>query len=1189
MNKYGYLLPLLLVITGNLFCGNKQDNDPQLKTKVNSWMKNSSKLRFMENKGQMTDLQKKPVSSLLFKASSGGMDMYITTSGLSYVFTKMDKMVIPQLDALKKSPDQGMHDENESVSIQYCRADMELVGADIRKENIVKEFESEDRVDYYLGGICPEGILNVHSYERITIKNIYPGIDWVLGIKGAKKNAGGLEYDFIVHPGADPSLIKLHYKWTDKPALQKDGSVKIKTPMGDIREGAPVVYQEETPADINVDRSDKNTNHNTNIETHYTSTGGEIGFGLGNYDRSKTLVIDPALVWATYYGGNSSGEVYSMNTDGTHVWVTGYSLGTGFPTMNPEGGAYFQGNDVGTCNVYILEFSTCGRLIWATYYGGSNYDQGNSISSDGTNVWVTGSTKSSDFPVLSLPGAGTYNQPNFKAVVAGSTNAFILQFKCANDSLIWSTYYGGSGADAGNSINSDGTNVWVTGSTNSTDFPTQPLTLSGVYNQAIPRRAGEYNAFILQFSCANSARIWATYYGGSVQDIGNSINSDGKNVWVTGKTLSSDFPIQPLAGAYNQPNLNAIGGQNANAFILEFSCVNSSRIWATYYGGSGVTFGMGPIHGDVGFSINSDGTNVWVCGATHSTDFPTQLQNGAYNQPAFVGIGAAFISQFSCANSSCIWATYYGGSNLLNGDEAFSIQSDGKNVWVCGSTGSLNFPTLSPVCGYFDKTLGSGSEEVFILQFNTSGARQWATYYGADIDNDGSYICSDGTNVFMAADVAIANVYPTDSLTGAYFEGTNTATSQVENAYIAKFNILCSGASSLGVSSDTTVCNGASATLSANGSADYTWSPATGLNTTSGSTVKATPAMTTTYSVSATGWDCVTSTSSVMVTVSPVVNVTASGSPKVICDTGNVTLTGISSGNTMTWNGVSLKNDPNPAVVSSAGVYTVTATSADGCTASSTVSVLSSTISVKVLDSTNTCQGKPEGAITIRASGTGLSYLWNNDSTSQNLSDIGAGSYTVTVTDKNGCTSTTSATLILFPPTIVKISNDTTINSGGEATLWASGGINYTWTPTGSLSNSSIYNPVADPTQTTTYTVLVKDTNHCAATDSLTVTVKDQFNCDTLSIFIPTAFSPNGDGQNDVLYVRGKQTCISQFNLQIFDRWGELVFESASLGNGWNGSFRGEPMNTAVYTYHLSVTLSNGKPFVKKGNITLLR
>ncbi len=791
-----------------------QSIDPALESKVNGWIQKSGGLRFVENKGQLADLQNKTVDDLLFKTGTPGLDMYITTFGLSYVFTHTEKNKIPDLNNSVKLSGSNNH-TNESVTVHYCRADMELLGAEIRKENILKENESEDHIDYYHPQ-CPDGAINVHSYEKITVKEIYSGIDWVVYSRN-----GRVEYDFIVHPGADPSQIRLHYKWADKPILQKDGSVKISTPMGDIIEGMPLSYGR--------DKKER-------IITHYDIRDNEVVFIPDEYNKNDTLVIDPTVIWATYYGGGGTEEVNSINTDGVNVWVTGDVNSAGFPTLNPNSGAYFQQSFNGKLDLIILQFSTCGKLIWSTYYGGTNQEEGKSISSDGKSVWVTGNTNSSDFPLLALSGA--YNQ-------SSQSSAFILQFNCANEKLIWATYFGGSGGDQGSSIHSDGKNLWVTGYTQSTDFPVQFL--AGAYNQNLI--AGFQNAFISQFSCSNSAMIWASYYGGSGFDGGGSVSSDGTSVWLTGFTQSTDFPVNFLAGAYNQPALGGLGG---NSFISQFSCSKSNLVWASYYGGSG---------GDQGNSISSDGKSVWVTGQTHSTDFPLQSLTGAYNQAPVSGGEDGFVLQFNCATGARIWATCYGGSK---NDFGNSISSDGKNTWVCGATSSTDFPTMKPDCGFFQDTLGSGGTDVFVLQFNSSGVRKWATYYGEDNEDDGSFISSDGTGVFVSGDASSGSTYPIDSLAGAYFDPTFGG---LENVFIAKFSNSCSDM--LTLNQDTTICPGSSVILSAVGGSSYSWAPAAGLNTVTGSSVMANPTSTTSYTVSSiSGSTCSSISASVRVTVS---------------------------------------------------------------------------------------------------------------------------------------------------------------------------------------------------------------------------------------------------------------------------------------------------------------------------------
>jgi len=1141
--------------------------DPALKSKVESWMQKSGTLRFTENKGQMSDLQGQPVNDLLFRAGGAGMDLYVTSWGLSYVFAKAERSVAPGLDNSSEPPAQAWHNEMQGISIQYCRADMELVGATIKKENTVKEYESEDRTDFYLAH-CPEGVRDVHSYEKITIRNVYPGIDWVLyslkvgKLESQKRNASGLKYDFIVHPGADPSLIRLRYKWTDKPLLQKDGSVKISTPEGDLMEGAPVSYGQ--------DRAHV-------IPTHYALKNNELGFTVGAYNTNEILVIDPSLTWATYYlGGGPAGfyqEIQGMHTDGASVWVTGRSNYKSFPTINPHPGtAYFEATATGTASMIILQFSSCGQLIWSTYYGGSGHGAGGggaagtSINSDGTSVWVTGNTYSSDFPTKALVGA--YNQ----AIFQGDNDLFVLQFSCSTNARIWATYYGGSNGDFGNSISSDGKNVWVTGYTQSTDFPL--LTPGGSYKQgALGGAAGNKDVFILKFSCGSSALEWATYYGGSGGDVGNGISSDGTNVWVTGATNSNNFSTQrsPSGLGYYQAALAGGGGE---VFILEFNCSNCSRIWATYYGGKS---------SDVGNSISSDGTNVWVTGNTYSSTFPTQRSGAAYYQAALAGVQDLFILQFSCTTSACVWATYYGGTGSVQ--TGYSIQSDGKNVWVSGSTNATDFPTTNPVCtnGFYQN---SPAGNLFILQFSTSGSVQWATYYGNDTENDGSYITSDGTSVFVTGDAQGGSKYPLQSYPGAYYQTTPT-TGINEILILAKFNISCSAVWNFSASRDTSICSGDSVQLKASGANSYSWAPASGLSSTTDSVVTARPASTMTYTVTGTSSiNCSSLTATVTVTIATPPTISADSSGSLNCNVSSVMLTGTSSpGNTLIWNGGSLVKAANPATVTTVGTYTVLATDLTGCTASSSVTVISEPNPVITDNITNTCQGNKNGIITASASGTGDVYNWNNGKTGPVISGLDTGTYIVTVTDKNGCTAADTASVLLLPLPLAEAGTAQTIIPGQKVQLTASGGLHYLWTPAASLNSATIYNPIADPNQTTNYHVIVTDVNNCSAMDSVLITVT---NCEATQLFMPTAFSPNGDGQNDVLYLRGPD-CITQLHLMIYDRWGELVFETSALENGWTGVFRNKMMDPAVFVYYLTATLSNGQQVNQKGNLTLLR
>jgi len=1234
-----FLCILFEALTFKASAGNGS-NDSALHAKAAQWMNNAAGLRFLENKGQMMDMQRKPVPNVLYEASGGGMDVYITTSGLSYMFVKFEKHKKKNSSTLQFKFKQ----HNDSITETYCRADMQLAGASIKKENIVQEGESTDRSDYYYGGICPNGILNVHSYEKVTIKNIYPGIDWVL-----HTGKQGLKYDFVVHPGANPSLIKLKYKWTDKPQLQEDGSIKISTPMGNITEGNPVSYC-----------------NGEQVQTTYVVKDSEIHFNVGDYNSTQTLIIDPILVWATYYEAlrslSATDAISSMNEDGTNVWITGQTTYPNFPTLNPGNGAYFQGtltNINGTA--FILKFNIAGVLKWATYYGGNEGDAGNSINSDGKNVWVTGYTQSPNFPTLN-PGGGAYFQSVLGTKYLGvGSNAFILQFDTAGVRK-WATYYGGSsydtltgtyGGDVGYSINSDGKNVWVTGSTGSSNFPTANPGGS-TFSQSTLK--GPTNVFILQFNTGGRL-IWATYYGGDDGDYGFSIQSDGNNVWVTGQTGSTNFPtFNPGGGAYFQ------NPHPGGAFILQFNTAGV-RKWATCYAGS---------KGSVGYSIQSDGTNVWVTGWTYSTDFPVYNPGGGTyfqgtNAATYINAGNAFILKFNTAGV-CKWATYYGGSGgrTYYGDVGNSIQSNGNNVWVSGWTCSADFPLLNSGCGFYQDTLGRNSDstpsrDVFILQFDTSGIRKWATYCGTDIITPGSNeaftsIWSDKTNLFVLGSARYAGYPLVNPGDGAYYLNTSIGFFS-QTPYIGKFiiaenisvssavNSICKGDSIMlsasgamayswnpvtGLSNthianpyakpgttttytvigfdtgacvktyidsvkvivdtigkillsphDTSICPGSSVTLDANGGTNYTWS--TGATTSSIPIIDA--SATKTYSVTISDGACIRGTS-VTVTVVPL-KVRLSGN-KIVCIGDTVQLT-VSGGTSYQWSNGNTSNTYYTGPILADSIITVEAYNSLGCSHDTSVTVSAVPRPVPIISGLlKVCIGEPD---TLTASG-GTSYLWNNGNITKS-SYIASVKHdtTITVTAYNSaaCYHDTSITIIPNVP-ILNACCNSTIVMGNDTTLVAKGNTAYPyqWSPQVTCLNPPLCDSVkVSPAVTTTYTIIMTDSMGCEIERTLTINV--ELPCTDLTI--PNVFTPDYAGSmglNNVFYFQ-TSPLISLWSIIIYNRWGKEMFHSTNPTQYWDGNTEsGGKAPDGVYYYIISASCQ-GKSYKKDGFLQLIR
>jgi gliding motility-associated-like protein len=224
-----------------------------------------------------------------------------------------------------------------------------------------------------------------------------------------------------------------------------------------------------------------------------------------------------------------------------------------------------------------------------------------------------------------------------------------------------------------------------------------------------------------------------------------------------------------------------------------------------------------------------------------------------------------------------------------------------------------------------------------------------------------------------------------------------------------------------------------------------------------------------------------------------------------------------------------------------------------------------------------------------------------NQNSSSTIDEEACGSYTAdngqtytesatfsyTIPSQNGCDSIITVNLTVFDDPVINISPSgvTEIEPGDSIQLSASGATSYSWTPIGSLSCSNCPSPLAYPTTTTTYTVTGTDENGCAASTQTMISV--QIQCD--EFFVPTVFSPNGEGPeaNDQLCIFGN--CISEVRYEVYNRWGEAVFSTTDQSKCWDGTYKGEPLQTGIYMYRLYAKLFDGTIVEQSGNLTILK
>jgi hypothetical protein len=298
------------------------------------------------------------------------------------------------------------------------------------------ELQQPGRVNYFLGNDPTRWHSNLPTYGRVVYRNLWPGVD--MAFKGA---AGRLEYELVVHPGARASDIRLAYRGAGGVSLDKHGNLAIRTRFGVLTDTRPRSYELADGRRIP-------------IASRFVLGGrGRFGFEVGSYDASRTLVIDPGLVYSTYLGGSSDDNGFGIALDAAgDAYVTGFTASSNFPTTAGAFDTSFNGGQ----DVFVTKLNPAGTsALYSTYIGGSSNDQGLAIAVDASgNAYVTGFTGSTNFPIRAdtsqiPPGSFVYRS----TYQGGSTDAFVTKLNASGSALVFSTFAGGSGADEGWGIN----------------------------------------------------------------------------------------------------------------------------------------------------------------------------------------------------------------------------------------------------------------------------------------------------------------------------------------------------------------------------------------------------------------------------------------------------------------------------------------------------------------------------------------------------------------------------------------------------------------------------------------------------------------------------------------------------------------------------------------------------------------
>ncbi len=560
----------------------------------------------------------------------------------------------------------------------------------------------------------------IPTYARVRYHDVYPGIDVVY--YGSQHQ---LEYDFVLQPGAAPDAIRIRFRGPVTASVSPQGDLVLDSSAGRIVQKKPIVYQQ-----------DSNSARREIAGSYVLLSGNVAGFRVDPYDPARALVIDPVLIYSSYFGGPGKDQINAVKL-GPRNWL--YITGqTDTGQIAPTEGAVTAGA-VGLGDAFLAIVDTTPGsgypLIYYSYFGGTNNDAALAIDVDSAGLaYLTGYTQSIDYPVTAnaflAEGAAT-TQDAFVTVLNPCVAVRNVCTVFGGDSIVYSTYLGGAaGTDVGNGIAVDfNGQIYVIGNTKSNDFP---LTESAYQNTLW----GAQDSFLVKLDPASGGLVYATYMGGeSGLDDGRAIlvGSNGLVYYAT-TTASQNFPVKGL-----NFDPNPIGGEDLVVGVLDMTkSGDDSLVYATYLGGTG--------NDEVRAMAFDAKGNLLLTGYTLSEDFPAT--NDAL-RTINSGANDAFVVVFNPAlpsHEGLVYSSYLGGSH---GDSGWAIQGDSAGfIYVTGYTLSPDFPVLNAV----QPDWGRGTD-IFLVKLQPGvagpGAIQYSTYFGATATYQptGLAVAADGTAI----------------------------------------------------------------------------------------------------------------------------------------------------------------------------------------------------------------------------------------------------------------------------------------------------------------------------------------------------------------------------------------------------------------------------------------------------------
>lgn len=561
-------------------------------------------------------------------------------------------------------------------------------------------------INYFLGDDPSKYGTNCRVFSTVTYKDVYPNIDLRYF-----SDEGSLKYEFIVHPGGDPSLIVMRYDGVDKLSTSK-GELVIKTSVGEVREMPPYTYQ-------------MNAKGRTEIPSRYTVKGNKVRFGLDEYDKSTILIIDPTLIFSTFTGSKSDnwGFTATYGPDGS-LYSGGIVFGKDFPTSPGAFQRNFNAGQ-GEFDMGIMKFDPTGtQRVYATYLGGDGVDQPHSMIVDPQgDLVIAGRTNSSNFPSNQRYG------PN------GGFDIVLVKLNPGGTGLIGSIRIGGSGGDGintedshtgsprgllnfyGDDARSEVTldragNIYLASCTQSANFYTTA-------NAPYKTLKGQQDAVLIKTDPTMSNVLMSTYFGGDQMDAAFvlSVSPITGDIWVAGSTMSADFP-----GTKTGTLGPAYGGGRTDGYVAVFSNDGTILRRSTFIGTSAVDAVLG-------IDFDRDG-DPYVMGVTYGAWPHINAVYGTAGAKQFIGKLRQDLSGWQ-------YTTTYGTSSPLPNISPVAFLVDRcENVYVSGwgGTNMANFPMQGtrgmPVTSDAIKRTTDNNDFYFIVIKKDATELLYATFFG---------------------------------------------------------------------------------------------------------------------------------------------------------------------------------------------------------------------------------------------------------------------------------------------------------------------------------------------------------------------------------------------------------------------------------------------------------------------------